>query len=131
MIGALAPAERLNSPNPCSFLQLYHGWIFAYNATTGNKINVFSTTSTTNGDRDSQAAGAVWMSGGGIAVDMNGKNALVAFCVSVPAAAPVSPAADRQTDRSTDVRPEGWFDTLREAGWRGMEWMPAAPATKE
>jgi hypothetical protein len=112
-------------------LQQYHGWIFAYNATTGNKINVFSTTSTTNGDWDGEAAGAVWMGGGGIAVDMNGKNALTPFGVAVAAAAPVWPAADRQTDRWTDVRPERWFDTLREAGWREMEWMPAAPATKE
>ena len=44
----------------------YHGWIFAYNASTLSQTAVFITTP--NG----QGQGGIWMSGTGIAADSNG-----------------------------------------------------------
>ena len=50
----------------CDFTR-YHGWIFAYNASTLAKTAVFLTTPNL-----SQGQGGIWMSGAGIAADANG-----------------------------------------------------------
>jgi hypothetical protein len=124
-------------------LQQYHGWIFAYNATNGEKINVFSTTSTTRGDWDGEAAGAVWMGGGGIAVDRNGELRRLSASLSPlqhhtcqliqtyrQTDIQTDQQVDGQTDGQTDRWPELWFYTeLERQG--GVEWVPAARASKE
>jgi hypothetical protein len=45
----------------------FHGWLFAYNATTLGKIDVFNTTPNTNGKDDGEAG--IWQSGQAPAVD--------------------------------------------------------------
>src|SRR5262249_38250786 len=45
----------------------FHGWLFAYNATTLGKIDVFNTTPNTNGKDEGEAG--IWQSGQGPAVD--------------------------------------------------------------
>jgi hypothetical protein len=45
----------------------FHGWLFAYNATTLEKIDIFNTSPNTNGRDDGEAG--IWQSGQGPAVD--------------------------------------------------------------
>jgi hypothetical protein len=74
-IGFSSHGDNVGAPDANQFYpEGYHGWVFAYNATTLKQVAIHNTTPNARTDTSGYplAGGGIWMAGGGLAADAQG-----------------------------------------------------------